>query len=757
MRRYRFGRIAAALAVGYAAVVVAAGVVALVTGDPTLLRRLVVGPWADPAVPATTTWVEFLLVAGGALQGWAYWQVLRGRRAGEPSAGGGAAGPLRAALYLSVAFALIFRLPIAHEWWWLALPGHLVQLAVVWLFFAVLAGVLPRWLRILALAAGTAKAALDVASSVASVLGAVELPDLLDRLPPGNLLHLAWLVPVLAGQARDPWWSRGTVRAGAVAASLVFLSPAYGVAWVSSGGEISPIALWLLIIDVLSVFGLVWAARSAHELAGPPGRPYPMAVPARAARRPWPLAAPAVVPPLLPAAVNLTQGMPAWIGPRGAVTGFFRDFVGPPVYLLWQAVDLLVGVGAPALLVLAAVVRRSERLLRGTVLALLLATAAGFVTVVTTESDLGRQPIHEPAETLRLYPHGLFPPNRYGEPQSGISPLWYSAALAASAFALYLLYLKPPAARPRRRVPAGAAGALTALCLLPAADHVRGPVTTVEDCAPERQGPETGRDGPAGARGFICTVRAYGLLGVAGTAPDPAVLAYGRRLCDVYTRGDPRELARIRSVHGVDVRELRGVLAGICPAADATVRAERAAHERELERLEAEERRKCAAMPRHRPRIRPVRAIRLSEPQWFEAGLDLFEDAPANAGDDRYQQDGLVTGGPGHLHLHVSPEARVCVTLETYARRPPVAVKGWHEVVEVGYHSPTGRMTFADVVSGTRLPDISLNRRKGHYRIRVHYAWLRRKGDPRGTQRLLIMAYPGPGDRLVTYRQRSRS
>ncbi|MEV6037474.1 hypothetical protein AB0L65_40430 [Nonomuraea sp. NPDC052116] len=43
MRRYRFGRIAAPLALAYAALVVALGVVALVTRDPALLRRLVVG------------------------------------------------------------------------------------------------------------------------------------------------------------------------------------------------------------------------------------------------------------------------------------------------------------------------------------------------------------------------------------------------------------------------------------------------------------------------------------------------------------------------------------------------------------------------------------------------------------------------------------------------------------------------------------------------------------------------------------------
>lgn len=88
----------------------------------------------------------------------------------------------------------------------------------------------------------------------------------------------------------------------------------------------------------------------------------------------------------------------------------------------------------------------------------------------------------------------------------------------------------------------------------------------------------------------------------------------------------------------------------------------------------------------------------------------------------------------------------VCVTLETYARRPPVEVKGWEQVVEVGYDSPTGRMVCMGVADDTTLPDLSLGGRKGHYRIRVHYAWFPWMGDRYGTQRLLIMAYPGPGD-----------
>ncbi|MFF0866842.1 hypothetical protein ACFYUV_34135 [Nonomuraea sp. NPDC003560] len=55
--------------------------------------------------------------------------------------------------------------------------------------------------------------------------------------------------------------------------------------------------------------------------------------------------------------------------------------------------------------------------------------------------------------------------------------------------------------------------------------------------------------------------------------------------------------------------------------------------------------------------------------------------------------------------------------------------KGWDKVVEVGYYSPGGQIVLNDSLSGTELPNLALDGRKGHYRIRVHYAWFPCKGD----------------------------
>ncbi|MEV0199393.1 DMT family transporter [Nonomuraea sp. NPDC050691] len=753
MRRCRFGTIAALFAAIYVAAVIGSGALALATGDPTLLREIVTGGW-DPDFVPYTWWVELLMVAGGVLQGWAYWQVLRGRPAGTAAVNDRPVRLLRAALYLSVACTLLYRLPIPYPWW-SGLPSDLLSFAVVGLFFVVLAGALPRWLRLLGGVAGLASAAMGVASTVAYGLGQYSVVQFVSPYQLGNTVYLLWLVPVLAGQARDARWRRGTVRTGGAAAALSLLSSG-GHSIVAFGGtDVDYDLVLLMVLSVLGVFGTVWQARSAHDL----GSPTPILSPAPPVRlapvRPWPLAAMAMVPPLIPAAVNLADGMPVWTGPRGAVDDFFHGYVSYPATVLWVAVDMLIGVGAPAALVLVAIVRRTRRLLRVTMLILTLAAAAGVVTSLTTKSEADWQLIPEMVDRrLALYPDGLFDRNEKGDVLFGLSPLWYSAALAASALILLVLYGAPPAARLRHHVLVTALATSVALCFLPAADQSRGPVTTAEDCSPPEPWDVDGRpvEPPpqTGSRAFICAVRRQNALAFAATTPDQVLLAHGRRLCAVYTRNDPRELARLREVEGVYAGNLSGLLAGICPAAKAKVTAKAAADNREFEEFVAEEQHKCDATPRHRPLIKPAKAIRLKEPEWPEAGLELYDEF---AGEGKSAAAGPVTAGPGRVTVDTHSDFHVCVTLETYTRRPPVETEGWDDVVEVGYANQSGTMSFMDGLSGTELPDLSLNGRKGHYRIRVHFAWFPWEGEEYGTQRLLIMAYPGPGDKVVTYRR----
>lgn len=397
------------------------------------------------------------------------------------------------------------------------------------------------------------------------------------------------------------------------------------------------------------------------------------------------------------------------------------------------------------MLVLIAVVRGTHRLLRATIWALSLAAVAGAVSALT----------YEKPDVPYVSP--WFPPevplDQDEQFAFGLSPLWYAAALVASALVLMVVYYAGPA----RRALIAALGSAVALCFVPAADQARPPVTTAEDCAP----PEPTRPGAeqppprTGERTFVCVVRLSRALPFSDTTPDRVLIAHGHRLCGIYTRNDPRELAR----EELDVRTLAGALAGICPSAAAEVEAQRATQDQEFEEFEAEEQRKCDATPRHRPLIKPAKAIRLKKPEWPEANLDMYD--PETPGSDplndgvyaKIEDDGLVGSGPGHLIVRTHSDLHVCVTLETYTRRPPVETKGWDHVVEAGFQSTIGKMVFMDGLSGTTLPDLSLNGRKGHYRVRVHFAWFPWEGGKYGTQRLLIMAYPGAGDKVVTYRK----
>ncbi|NJP92576.1 hypothetical protein HCN51_24490 [Nonomuraea sp. FMUSA5-5] len=123
-------------------------------------------------------------------------------------------------------------------------------------------------------------------------------------------------------------------------------------------------------------------------------------------------------------------------------------------------------------------------------------------------------------------------------------------------------------------------------------------------------------------------------LGLADSTPDQVLLAHGHRLCAVYTRDDPDELARVDAAEGVDVRELYGLLAPICPAAGATVEADMAAADREFAESDAKERRKCAATPRHRPLIAPAKAVRLEDPRWPGTGMELYASGTGAGPDD---------------------------------------------------------------------------------------------------------------------------
>ncbi|MBP2705392.1 hypothetical protein JOL79_16375 [Microbispora sp. RL4-1S] len=749
MRRHRFGRVAAALAAVYLAAVIALAVRAEFTGDVTLLWAVVVdqsGFMTDAIRP--WWWLSPLLVVVAAGQSWAYWLVLRGRESGEPARNGRAVRLLRVTLYVDIGIGLLWLVPIPYAWW-LSLVSVPVQLALAWLYFLVLRGTTPRWLRVLILVAGSLVAAHAAVSSVMWGLD-MDLYAWLSAAYWGRILiWLVWMVSLLAAQARDPRWSPATVRFGVASMILSFFQPS-GYVTVGFTNEVPwPLLFGELLGAVCACAGMVWSARSAHDL-GSLRHPAPRSRPAPAPARRWPLPVVAIVLPLLPAAVNLlAHGTPFSLGPDNVLWDAVREVGDGELIACWFALDLLAGVGVPALLIVAVVLRRTRRLVRATV-ATLFSLAAACVVSAFTDADP-----FLPGE-LPFYPDSLFV--KGGRLVSaGISPLWYAFAFTASALLLLFLYTAPPERRSRGRALVAVVALAVTLCLVPAADRNRGPITTAQQCSPPEAWEQPEQEQPAeltAEQRFVCSSRRRdnGLRQFSADTPDQEVLGYGRWICDLYTRDDRPELARLKLSRDA----LTGPLADICPSAAAVVRAGQAKQEREVAEMQAQAQAMCDATPRHRPRIQPAKAIRIREPQWTDYGvLQTYEGEEwDDAGLD--PRNGLVSSQSGTLTVVTHSDFDLCVTLETYTRRPPVEIKGWDTVVEVGYQSPTGEIVLRDDLSGTVLPDLSLNGRKGHYRIRVHYAWFpnERTDKEWPVQRLLIMAYPARGDKEIVYRKK---
>ncbi|WP_143590516.1 hypothetical protein [Thermoactinospora rubra] len=309
----------------------------------------------------------------------------------------------------------------------------------------------------------------------------------------------------------------------------------------------------------------------------------------------------------------------------------------------------------------------------------------------------------------------------------------------------------------RRSRPARALAAVvaaTAVLLLPSQATPPGKVSTERelDCGRFGDGTVTGL-GEA-EKSFLCQVRRHASDDPAVErwkgVPDRIVLAQGRHLCDLATRhgGDVNAPAVRDAPHA----SLTSALPRLCPPVARAQEAEAQRQREEEERYVAEMERACAARPRHRPRIKPVRQA--SATMWTEFWtIDAREDGYGATAPTLIEE--LVGTAPGVLSVWAADEVGfACVTGESYARRPPLQTKGWHEVVDVAYESPTGSLVITDM-SGKSLPDLTSGG-PGAYRVRVHLRGrelvYQQPDPPDGAVELLIMVYPGKGKDTVVYR-----
>ncbi|NUW35447.1 hypothetical protein HTZ77_29045 [Nonomuraea sp. SMC257] len=304
--------------------------------------------------------------------------------------------------------------------------------------------------------------------------------------------------------------------------------------------------------------------------------------------------------------------------------------------------------------------------------------------------------------------------------------------------------------------------ALTVVLLVSGTDAAPGEITEASPKLCERWGTmgyggEATPDDTHREQAYLCVVRQEGVLRdeYAGT-PDDRLLAIGRRLCRARLDGSgPHDASQDVAGEFGDQR-LTAALRYLCPdlarSQDADEEQARVANERFI----ATAKRRCDRLPRHRPRVPAVRTARAA--LWSEFGaLYASEEEPGEdfpALNDAYANH-LVGGAPGQLAILTADEAmHVCVTVEAYRRRPPVEVKGWEQVVEVGYRSTTGDLRLTDDDGADDLPDLAIGG-KGAYRVRVHMrgadAAMADDGDAR--QEFLVMVYPGTSTRQVVLRK----
>ncbi|MFF3436752.1 hypothetical protein [Streptosporangium sp. NPDC002721] len=289
-------------------------------------------------------------------------------------------------------------------------------------------------------------------------------------------------------------------------------------------------------------------------------------------------------------------------------------------------------------------------------------------------------------------------------------------------------------------------------------DAARGKVSdgSALDCAGFGDGTVSGLD--KSEKEFLCRIRDDYRWGISALEdmPDRDLLAYGRGLCDLAVRhggGDVDAPAVAEAIGELHSDLLAGALSLLCPEVAEVQQEKGRRAQEESDAYFAAAERACAAHPRHRPRIAPVRQARAT--MWTE----FWEIHAWDEGNEGAEVDGrvadLVGSEPGALGIWAADEGgHACVTGESYRRRPPVETRGWEQVVEVGYRTGTGVLSIVDV-EGHELPDLTAGG-PGDYRVRVHVRGreaVRENYDvPDGTVQLLIMVFPGKAKEPRIYR-----
>ncbi|WP_271215472.1 hypothetical protein [Streptosporangium carneum] len=262
-------------------------------------------------------------------------------------------------------------------------------------------------------------------------------------------------------------------------------------------------------------------------------------------------------------------------------------------------------------------------------------------------------------------------------------------------------------------------------------------------------------------KAFLCHARAE-----AGRIPpmfpdtlsDQQILAYGRLMC---AAPDGREQGALlkragsaRSAWGVD----QDALVFLCPDTVAVRSPELLSSEVEEQaenaRYVAETNARCFdPWPGLRARRQRTAAYFLFEGGGY--GLHDFGDPTEDDAFDVALDDGFVgVSGSSAVVMTYRENEPICLTVKAFGSAPPLRLKGWDQVAEVGIVSRSGRLG-VPVYSegrgsgaGARLPNLAL-KGPGRYRLRVYAR--EDEGRDLGEEHLVVV-FPGGSARKTVYR-----
>ncbi|GII85456.1 hypothetical protein Ssi03_34460 [Sphaerisporangium siamense] len=259
-------------------------------------------------------------------------------------------------------------------------------------------------------------------------------------------------------------------------------------------------------------------------------------------------------------------------------------------------------------------------------------------------------------------------------------------------------------------------------------------------------------------RAFICHARTT-MDGVPPMFPDTLadqyVLAYGRRLCQAREREEQvallEEAGSERSGWGADPDDLVFLCPDVVGARQPDLLRSEAEKKADEDRFVAEENARCPeAWPRVRARREGTSAYFL-----FEGGGYAVYDPEGEIGEESWDaalDDGFVGAAGGAVTVMTESENQpMCLTVKAFDSAPPLRLKGWEQVTEVGVVSTSGRLLVpmmedgAEQGTAVRLPNLAV-KGPGRYRVRVYAG-----GGEDAYEQHLIVVFPGRSGKKVEY------